>query len=111
MQTIEELLNKPYGEICAAINDLAPQVIEARAAYKALLDAQSNLVAARELLCADLRLGDKVRLRGRYEGKVCPLAIVVGADSGGPLLRLLDKAGQPYGDKLSSFMLDGYEKI
>ena len=110
-QTIQELLTKPYGEICGAIADLAPQVLEARARYKELLDAQSALVAARELMSADLRLGDKVRIQGRYDGKVCPLALVVGADGGGPQFQLLDKKGQPYGEKHSAFMLDGYEKI
>jgi hypothetical protein len=110
-QTIEELLTKPYGEICTAINDLAPKVVDARAHYQTLLAQQSALIAARELICADLRVGDKVRIQGRHDGKVCPQAQVVGADGGGPQFQLLDKKGQPYGDRISAFMLDGYEKI
>jgi len=111
MQTIEELLTKPYGEICAAIADLGPKVEEARLQHKALADQQRALIGARELINADLRPGDKVRVQGRYDGRVCPLALVVGADAGGPRFHLLDKKGQPCGDEFSAFMLEGYEKI
>lgn len=110
-QTIEELLTKPYGEICTALADLAPQVLEAYSHYKALVAQQGALIAARELMSADLRMGDKVRIQGRYDGRVCPLAEVVGANSAGPEFQLLDKKGQPQGVRLGAFMFDGYEKI
>lgn len=110
-QPIEELQNMPYWEIINALADVAPRVLGLRHEYNALLAQQRALVAARELISANLRIGDKVRIAGRHEGRVCPLAVVVGATSCGPTFQLLDKKGQRYGDPCDAFLFEGYEKI
>lgn len=108
--SIEELQDKPYGEILAALADIAPQVLEAKARYDELVAQQRALTAARELVGKGLRLNDTVRFIGGRPANANQPAVVVGGNSGGLIFRRL-KNGQPTGDILGEWMIDGYEKI
>lgn len=111
MESIEEIQHKPYNEVCAALAEMAPDVLAARKHYDELAARQRVYVAARELIGAGLRIGDKAQLLGQCAGKADPLAVVVGANSGGPLFQMLGKNGEPHGEPQSAFLFEGFYKI
>lgn len=109
--TIEEIQNKPYGEICATLAELGPQVLAARARYNELIAQQRQYIIARDLLGAGLRLGDKVRMTGLCLGKRNPVAVVVEPGISGLMFQLLRKDGKPHGEPQPEFAFQGYELL
>jgi hypothetical protein len=108
--TIEELQAKPHGELCTLLDELAPQVLNARAHYEALIKQQRQAIAARDLNQAGLRIGEKVRLIGRFRRQTNPYALV-SEPSSGFMFQVLNTEGEPVGQPQPEYMFGGFEKI